>query len=112
MSHFALVENGIVTEVIVSTPLFIMGLNNSEDWIQTSYNTHGGEHPQGKPMRMNFASIGSTYDRARDVFIPPKPYDNWILNEETCLWESPSPYPTDGKMYEWNEETTAWVEVN
>jgi hypothetical protein len=90
MAHFALVENGMVAQVIVATPLHIMGLHNSEDWIQTSYNTHGGEHPTGKPLRKNYAGIGYTYDRARDAFIPPQPNTSWVLDEATCLWQAPA----------------------
>ena len=90
MSHFALVENGTVAQVIVATPLHIMGLNNSEDWIQTSYNTHGGEHPAGKPLRKNYAGIGYTYDRVRDAFIQPQPNPSWVLDEVTCLWQAPA----------------------
>lgn len=109
MAHFALVENGTVAQVIVATPLHIMGLNNSEDWIQTSYNTHGGEHPAGKPLRKNYAGVGYTYDRVRDAFIAPKPYPSWVLDEATCLWQAPVPMPIDGKVYTWDEATLAWV---
>ena len=111
MAHFALVEHGLVTQVIVATPLHIMGLNNSEDWIQTSYNTSGGQHPQGKPMRKNFAGVGYTYDRVRDAFIPPKPYPSWTLVEETCQWTAPVPMPVDGKMYTWDESAGNWKET-
>ena len=79
---------------------------------RTSYNTRGGEHVNGgTPFRKNYAGIGYTYDEARDAFIPPKPFDSWLLDEDTCLWESPVPYPTDGEMYTWDEETTNWVAV-
>ena len=111
MAHFAFVEHGLVTQVIVATPLHIMSLNNSEDWIQTSYNTHGGQHPQGKPLRKNYAGVGYTYDRGRDAFIPPKPHHSWVLNEMTCWWDSPVAYPTDGKLYKWDEATLAWIEI-
>ena len=109
MAHFAFVEHGLVTQVIVAAPLHIMGLNNSEDWIQTSYNTHGGQHPHGKPLRKNFAGIGYTYDRVRDAFIAPKPYPSWILNETTCLWNAPIPMPTDGTPYTWDESLGTWI---
>ena len=69
-------------------------------WLQTSYNGN---------IRKNYAGIGYTYDRGRDAFIPPKPYNSWILNESTCRWEAPIPYPSDGQMYNWDEETTSWV---
>ena len=81
------------------------------EWIQTSYNTYGGVHKTGgTPLRKNYAGIGYTYDKERDAFIAPKPFASWSLNEETCLWESPSPYPSDGKIYVWDEPTTNWVE--
>ena len=78
---------------------------------QTSYNTFGGVHTLGgTPFRKNFASIGYTFDEDRDAFIPPKPkdLDSWVLNEDSCLWEAPIPYPDDGQNYEWNEETKSW----
>jgi len=78
-------------------------------WKQTSYNTVGGIHQLGgTPFRKNFAAIGYTYDEDRDVFIPKKPYNSWILNENTCLWEAPIAYPTDGQNYIWNENTQNW----
>lgn len=81
-------------------------------WVKTSYNTRNGIHTLGgTPLRKNFAGIGFTYDQERDAFIPPKPFKDWILNEETCQWEAPVPYPTDGKVYGWNEELGDWVEV-
>jgi hypothetical protein len=112
MAHFAKVENGIVTQVIVIEPdVLATGLwGDPADWIQTSYNTAGGTHPNGTPLRKNFAGIGYTYDKDRDAFIPPKPYNSWLLNEDTCQWEPPTPMPTDGKLYIWDEETTSWVE--
>ena len=78
-------------------------------WKQTSYNTHGGVHSNGgTPFRKNHAGIGYTYDEDRDAFIPKKPYNSWILNEQTCNWESPVAYPTDGKIYNWNEQNLNW----
>jgi hypothetical protein len=78
-------------------------------WKQTSYNTHGGVHSNGGiPFRKNHAGIGYTYDEDRDAFIPKKPYNSWILNEQTCNWESPVAYPTDGKRYSWNENIKNW----
>jgi hypothetical protein len=65
----------------------------------------------GTPFRGNYAGIGFTYDEALDAFIPPKPFESWVLNEDTCLWDAPAPYPTDGAIYVWDEETIAWVEV-
>jgi hypothetical protein len=79
-------------------------------WKQTSYNTHGGVHDNnGTPLRKNHAGIGYTYDSNRDAFIPPKPYNSWVLNEETCNWNAPIAYPNDGQGYNWNEETQSWT---
>lgn len=88
MSHFAKVVNGIVTQVIVAEPEFFDTFVDSTpgEWIQTSYNTYGGQHPEGRPLRKNYAGIGFTYDKERDAFIPPKPEGDWTLDEETCLW--------------------------
>ena len=78
-------------------------------WKQTSYNTVGGVHKLGGiPFRKNHAGIGYTYDEDRDAFIPKKPYNSWILNEQTCNWESPVARPTDGKRYSWNENIKNW----
>jgi hypothetical protein len=111
MSHFAKIENGIVTEVIVAEQEYIDTIEGQ--WIQTSYNTLGNVHKlNGTPLRGNFAGIGYTYDSELDVFIPPKPYASWVLNEETCLWEAPTSKPTNGKKYDWNEETTSWTEAS
>ena len=92
MAHFAKVLNGIVTQVIVAEPEFFNTFVDSSpgEWIQTSYNTYAGQHPEGRALRKNYAGIGFTYDRERDAFIPPKPDDSWVLNEETCLWEEPT----------------------
>jgi hypothetical protein len=113
MSHFAQIdENNIVTQVIVveqdvlDTGLF----GDPSTWIQTSYNTQGGVHTQGgTPLRKNYAGIGFTYDATRDAFIPPKPYNSWTLNEETCLWDAPTPMPTGDTPYVWDEDTLTWV---
>ncbi len=115
MSHFAQIdENNIVTQVIViEQDVVDSGLfGDPNSWIQTSYNTHGGTHLLGgTPLRKNYAGIGYTYDNTRDAFIPPKPFNSWTLNETSCLWEAPTPMPTDGKIYTWDEATTSWVEV-
>ena len=115
MSHFAQIdENNIVTQVIViEQDVVDSGLfGDPNSWIQTSYNTHGGTHLLGgTPLRKNYAGIGYTYDSTKDAFIPPKPFDSWTLNETSCLWEAPTPMPTDGKIYTWDEATTSWVEV-
>ena len=114
MSHFAKVENGVVTSVIVIEQ-DVLNLGHWGDpalWIQTSYNTIGGVHTQGgTPLRKNYAGIGFTYDAQRDAFIPSKPYASWLLNEDTCQWGAPTPMPTDNKRYTWDEPTTSWVEV-
>jgi len=87
------------------------GAENGFYWKQTSYNTKGGEHSLGDtPLRKNYAGKGYTYDSTRDAFISPKPYNSWVLNEDTCQWNSPVPRPEDGKGYVWNEETQSWVE--
>jgi hypothetical protein len=90
MAHFAQVENGIVVQVIVAEQDVIDSGLFGGGWVQTSYNTHGGQHPEGRPLRKNYAGIGYTYDAERDAFIPPKPEGDWVLNEETCLWEEPT----------------------
>jgi hypothetical protein len=111
MAHFAKVENGIVTQVIViEQDVLNTGLwGDPSLWIQTSYNTFGGQHPQGRPLRKNFAGIGYTYDAQRDAFIPPKPFNSWVLDEDTCQWNSPVAMPATGGPFVWDEETTSWV---
>ena len=114
MSHFAKVKDNIVIEVIVAEAEFFDTFVDETpgEWIQTSYNTYGGEHLLGgTPLRKNYAGIGFTYDATKDAFIPPKEFDSWTLNESTCLWEPPSAYPSDGKDYRWNETTKAWDEI-
>ena len=111
MSHFAKVENGIVTNVIVAEQDYINTLPDVALWVQTSYNTYGGQHPEGTPLRKNYAGIGFTYDAVRDAFIPPKPYESWVLNEDSCLWNAPVAYPNDGKEYYWDETTVSWKEI-
>ena len=125
MAHYALLdENNVVVEVFV-------GKEENEDgvdWEQhygsfrgmtckrTSYNTIGGQHPNNKPFRKNYAGVGFTYDAQRDAFIPPKPFDSWVLNEQTCRWEAPIARPSDAgtgtppKHYAWDESTLSWVE--
>ena len=125
MSHFAkLDENNVV--------VFVTGGRQEDDgkelelqertgdvYKQTSYNTHGGiNYTEGKPskdqskaLRKNYAGIGFTYDRDRDAFIPPKPYESWVLDEASCLWQAPIEYPADGGVYEWDETEGDWVEV-
>jgi hypothetical protein len=115
MGHFAKVVDGTVQQVIVAEPEFFNNFIDTSpgEWIQTSYNTYGGIHILGgTPLRKNFAGIGYSYDKDRDAFIPPKPFNSWILNEGTCLWDSPTPYPSDGGIYEWNEEILNWIEIS
>lgn len=113
MPHFALVNTrGFVSQVIVADLEFISGLPDADSWVQTSYNTHGGVHTNGGvPLRKNYAGIGYSYDADRDVFIPPKPFDSWLLNEDTCLWDAPVPMPNDGGHYVWDEPTVSWVDA-
>jgi hypothetical protein len=115
MSHFAKVENGVVTQVIVieQDVLNTGHWGDPSMWVQTSYNTYGGEHRLGgTPLRKNYAGIGYTYDIQRDAFYTPKPYVSWILNENTCIWEPPVAMPTDGTekgvFYSWNESHLTW----
>lgn len=113
MSHFAKVVDGIVTDVLVieqdviDTGMF----GDPALFVQTSYNTYMGKHPEGRPLRKNYAGIGYTYDPVRDAFIPPQPYPSWVLDEDTCSWDAPVAYPSDGKAYIWDEPSLAWVEV-
>ena len=100
MAHFAKIESGIVTEVIVAEQEHIDTLSGT--WVQTSYNAS---------IRKNYAGIGYTYDTDKDAFIAPKPYTSWTLNNTTCKWEAPVSFPTDEKIYKWDEDTTNWVEV-
>jgi len=114
MAHYAKVKDGIVTQVIVAEADFFDEFLDTEpgEWVQTSYNTYGGEHRLGgTPLRKNYAGIGYTYDKDKDAFIAPKPFESWTLNDTTCLWEPPVAYPTDGNQYIWDESTTSWVEV-
>ena len=125
MAHFAKLGTGdIVMEVtVVSNDIaiteqagvdFLNDLYNTRDvWKQTSYNTVGGVHLLGEtPLRKNYAGIGFQYDSARDAFIPKKLNASWTLNEDTCQWDPPTPYPDDGKTYKWNESTTSWDEID
>ena len=121
MAHFAkLNKENIVEKVeVVSNDIatteqagvdFLNNLYGTNDtWKQTSYNTYAGKHlTGGTPLRKNYAGIGFKYDQTRDAFISPKPFKSWILNETTCLWESPVAYPTDGQIYQWNETNQTW----
>jgi hypothetical protein len=115
MGHFAKVVDGKVTQVIVAEPDFFDTFVDSSpgSWVQTSYNTIGGVHTQGKePLRGNYAGIGYTYNATNDVFYAPQPYPSWILNQSTWTWEAPTPVPVEeGKFFSWDEPTTSWIEV-
>ena len=105
MAHFAKIDNSnVVTKVIVAEKEFInSGLVGDEFlWVQTSYNSS---------FRKNYAGVGYTYDKTKDAFIAPKPYPSWVLVEDTCQWEAPVSYPTDGQAYTWDEDTTAWAVI-
>jgi hypothetical protein len=121
MAHFAqLDETNLITQVIVVNNNELLDANGAEQeaigiafcqslfgpetrWVQTSYNAN---------FRKNYAGVGYSYDNGRDAFIPPKPYPSWVLNEETCQWQAPVPYPTDGGSYYWDEATQSWVLVS
>lgn len=128
MSHWSEIdENNVVTRVLVgdnNDPAGDEGYqwlidNLGGTWVKTSYNAIGGkrrnpetgEITEEAGFRKNYAGIGYSYDSVRDAFIPPKPFNSWLLNEDTCLWDAPVAYPTDGKIYTWNEDTTSWDEV-
>ena len=121
MAHFAKlgIGNKVLKVEVVSNDValteqagrdFLNNIYNTNDtWFQTSYNTFGGIHLLGgTPFRKNYAGIGYKYDQTRDAFIPKKPFNSWILNETTCLWEAPVVYPTDGQRYDWNETNQTW----
>jgi hypothetical protein len=114
MGHFAKVVDSKVVQVIVAEPDFFDTFvdTSAGTWLQTSYNTIGGQHTQGgTPLRGNYAGIGYTYDAVNDVFYAPQPYASWTISAPTWTWEAPTPMPTDGKVYKWDEPTLAWVEV-
>ena len=118
MPHFAKGNKitNIVEQVITGTQAFVNTLSDSEDWFQTSFNTRGnlhydpetGEPDGGVALRANFAGPGFTYDRTKDVFIPPKPFNSWVLNETTYLWESPTPMPVGSNLSQWDDENQVW----
>ena len=132
MAHYAQLDSdNVVVNVFVGRDDVVEGIDDWETYYategftvrQTSYNTYGGVHnttdkqgnrvpseDQTKAFRKNYAGIGYTYDEERDAFIPPKPFESWVLNEDTCLWEAPLPYPVAGGPYFWNEEVEDWVD--
>ena len=117
MSHFALVIDGIVQDIIVADQDFINALPDSNNWIETSYNTRGNVHydpntnlPDKKlPLRGNFAGIGFIYDLENDVFYPSQPFPSWVLSNINWVWEAPIPMPNDGNIHAWDETTLSWV---
>lgn len=125
MAHYAQVENGVVTKVIVAEQDFVDGIEGV--WLQTSYNTSGGVHTLGgTPLRKNFAGVGMIYDAGRDAFYLPQPYPSWTLDESTCYWKAPVEYPppkgglvveggtgeeTNRVQYVWDEPSTNWIVV-
>jgi hypothetical protein len=110
MAHYAKVEDGIVTQVIVADSVVWCEETLGGEWIQTSYNTHGGVHANGKiPLHKNYAGLGFHFDGVG--FYAPQPFPSWTLDRDSYLWESPSPYPEDGGIYAWDEATLAWVEI-
>lgn len=114
MSHFAKVLDGKVVKVIVAEQDFFDTFvdDSPGEWIQTSYNTYGGQHLLGgTPLRKNYAGIGYVYDREKDAFYEQKPFPSWILDDETCLWNPPVEKPSDNKFYKWDEDTLSWIEV-
>lgn len=115
MAHYAKVLDEKVINVIVAEESFFDTFVDETpgEWIQTSYNTIGGVHTEGgTPLRKNFAGVGFTYDEVRDAFIPPKIFQSWVLNEDSCLWFAPVDYPDDGNVYRWNEDTLSWVLID
>jgi hypothetical protein len=125
MAHYAFLdENNVVTHVIVGKDEGEDGIDWEDFYgaVRTSYNTGGGVYydpetnqpalDQSKAFRKNYAGIGYTYDKTRDAFVPPKPFESWLLNEDTCCWDPPVPYPTDGKVYYWDETSLSWIEHN
>jgi hypothetical protein len=112
MAHYALIEDRAVIKVIVAEQDFID--TQSGTWVQTSYNTKGGVHlDNGTPIRKNFAGIGDIYDDTRDAFYEIQPYPSWTLNEDTCFWEAPTPFPADwdANNCDWDEETLSWAKA-
>lgn len=111
MSHYAKVRDGRVLEVIVAEEDFFTTFRDSSPgtWIQTSYRTRKNQHPEGRPLRGNFAGIGYIYDYTHDVFYGPQPYPSWILDQTTWTWKAPVDRPTDGQSYIWDEATKSWI---
>ena len=124
MGHYAKVVNGKVINVIVASEDFFETFIDSSpgEWIKTSYNTRGGLHydpntnevskDQSKSLRKNFAGIGYVYDKERDAFMTEQPFPSWTLDEFSCIWQPPIPYPNDGNNYAWDEASQSWIELS
>ena len=122
MSHFAEIDNnGIVKRIIVADQDYINSgaVGSASNWIQTSYNTRGGKHyppdsdtSDGDGLRKNYAGVGFLYDETKDAFIAPQPFASWTLDNDTCCWNPPVDQPDDGKRYDWDEDTTNWIEMD
>jgi hypothetical protein len=111
MSHYAKIENGIVTQVIVADDLAWCETNLGGTWVQTSYNTYGGVNSRvgGEALHKNYAGVGYTFDGIG--FAAPQPFASWTLNSDTYIWEAPVAYPSDGSVYLWNEDAQEWVGI-
>ena len=110
MAHFAKVVDGVVEQVIVADNAQWCETNLGGTWVQTSYNTHANEHPEGRPLHKNYAGIGYTFDGTG--FAAPRPFASWTKNADSYLWEAPTAMPVvEGKFFTWDEPTLSWVEV-
>jgi len=111
MAHYAKVEDGVVTQVIVADDKEWCETNLGGTWVQTSYNTIGGVNNRegGEALHKNYAGIGYTWDGIG--FAAPQPYPSWTMNSATYFWEAPTVKPSDDKFYRWDEDTTSWVEI-
>ena len=113
MAHYAKIKDNIVVEVIVADQSVIDSFEDPTEWVQTSYNTHGGVHSNGgTPLRKNYASIQDTYDTTRDAFIAPQPYPSWTLDESTCYWEAPVARPDSDTLHQWDEDSLTWIDAS
>jgi hypothetical protein len=118
MAHFAKLDstNNVIGVHVLNNEVITDADGNEQEQVGIDFLTqlHGGTWKQtsyNATIRKNYAGVGFTYDETRDAFIPPQPFDSWLLNEDTCQWESPVPYPSDNKMYEWDEDIINWIEI-
>ena len=113
MAHYAKIKDNIVVEVIVADQSVIDSFEDPTEWVQTSYNTHGGVHSNGgTPLRKNYATMGGTYDSTRNAFMTAKPYPSWTLDESTCYWEAPVARPDSDTPHQWNEDSLTWIDAS